>query len=49
MRILQKKNAYVIMPVGKMMKCVHSNAAKTPEFAPLGFFVRLCRVDETPG
>ena len=32
-----------------MMKCVHSNAAKTPEFAPLGFFVRWGRVDESLG
>lgn len=36
--ILQRKIAYDIMPIGKMIRCVHGNTAKTPELRTLGFF-----------
>lgn len=34
--MLQIKNAYDIMPVGKMMRCVQRNAVKTPGGASEG-------------
>ena len=42
--ILQSKNAYVIMPLGKMIRCVRSSTAKLPRVRTSGeFFIPFWR------